>query len=98
MKEVTVKGHAHSFNTHWYKKVDGVWKFAGLCPDIRWGEFDFDKIFESGREELGEEDKQKAAGESVVTYLRSSIRGVDGLLTIFRRFSHFCIVYSLSKT
>jgi scytalone dehydratase len=50
MKEVAVKGHAHSTNKHWYKKIDGVWKFAGLSPDIRWGEFDFDKIFEEGRE------------------------------------------------
>jgi scytalone dehydratase len=50
MKEVALKGHAHSTNKHWYKKVNGVWKFAGLSPDIRWGEFDFDKIFEEGRE------------------------------------------------
>lgn len=49
-KEIVVKGHAHSFNQHWYKKVNGVWKFAGLNPDIRWGEFDFDKVFEAGRE------------------------------------------------
>jgi scytalone dehydratase len=38
-----------------------------LCPNIRWGEYDFDKIFESGREELGEKDQaaktaQQAAG------------------------------------
>jgi scytalone dehydratase len=54
MQEVVVKGHAHSFNTHWYKKVNGVWKFAGLCPDIRWSEYDFDKVFESGREAHGD--------------------------------------------
>lgn len=51
---VAVKGHAHSHNTHWYKKVDGMWKFAGLCPDIRWGEYDFDRVFESGRESFGD--------------------------------------------
>jgi len=50
MKEVAMKGHAHSTNKHWYKKVEGVWKFAGLSPDIHWGEFDFDRIFEEGRE------------------------------------------------
>ncbi|KAK5698515.1 Scytalone dehydratase [Elasticomyces elasticus] len=61
-KEVAVKGHAHSYNTHWYKKVDGVWKFAGLDPDIRWGEYDFDKVFESGRDELGEEVDKQAMG------------------------------------
>lgn len=38
MKEVAVKGHAHSTNKHWYKKIDGVWKFAGLSPDIRYNE------------------------------------------------------------
>ena len=55
---VAVKGHAHSSNTHWYKQVNGVWKFAGLNPDIRWFEYDFDKVFAEGREELGDTDKQ----------------------------------------
>ncbi|KAK1749360.1 scytalone dehydratase [Echria macrotheca] len=54
MSKVVLKGHAHSHNTHFYKKVDGVWKFAGLCPDIRWTEDDFDKVFASGRESFGE--------------------------------------------
>jgi hypothetical protein len=31
-----------------------------LCPNIRWGEYDFDKIFESGREELGEKESEAA--------------------------------------
>lgn len=60
--QVLVKGHAHSYNKHWYKKVGGVWKFAGLCPDIRWFEYDFDKVFASGREQLGEETSQQASG------------------------------------
>jgi scytalone dehydratase len=59
MTEVLVKGHAHSTNQHWYKKVDGEWKFAGLNPEIRWSEFDFDKVFEEGREELGEKNEEK---------------------------------------
>jgi scytalone dehydratase len=50
MSEAVLQGYAHSFNTHWYKKVDGVWKFAGLCPDIRWTEYEFDKVFAAGRE------------------------------------------------
>ncbi|KAJ9643299.1 Scytalone dehydratase [Knufia peltigerae] len=62
--KVKVKGHAHSYNMHWYKKVDGVWKFAGLNPDIRWGEYDFDKVFAEGREELGEEEAKKVAQEA----------------------------------
>ncbi|KAL9092560.1 MAG: hypothetical protein Q9165_004364 [Trypethelium subeluteriae] len=53
-EKVAVKGHAHSTNQHWYKKVDGVWKFAGLSPDIRWYEYDFDKVFASGRDSFGE--------------------------------------------
>jgi scytalone dehydratase len=60
--KVAIKGHAHSHNTHWYRKVEGVWKFAGLCPDIRWGEYDFDRVFESGRENFG--DEQAAEAES----------------------------------
>lgn len=53
---VAMKGHAHSHNTHWYKKIEGEWKFAGLNPNIRWGEYDFDAIFAKGREELSTED------------------------------------------
>lgn len=53
--EVEIKGHAHSANTHWYRRVDGVWKFAGLKPEIRWFEYDFEKMFQEGRQELGEE-------------------------------------------
>lgn len=59
MTEVQVKGHAHSTNQHWYRKIDGEWKFAGLNPEIRWSEFDFDKVFEEGREELGEKSEEK---------------------------------------
>ncbi len=61
--EVAVKGHAHSANKHWYRKVDGVWKFAGLCPDIRWFEDDFDKVFVDGRGAFGDEEKK--VGEEV---------------------------------
>ncbi|KAF2090923.1 Scytalone dehydratase [Saccharata proteae CBS 121410] len=60
--KVAVKGHAHSTNQHWYKKVDGQWKFAGLSPDIRWGEYDFDQVFASGRESLGEKETKAASG------------------------------------
>lgn len=55
MKEVKVKGHAHGTNKHWYRRgEDGMWKFGGLAPEIRWCEYDFDKVFEEGRELLGE--------------------------------------------
>lgn len=62
---VAVKGHAHSTNTHWYRKIDGAWRFAGLSPEIRWSEYDFDKVFAGGRGEFGEEEKVDAAAVSV---------------------------------
>lgn len=68
--EIAVKGHAHGSNQHWYRKIDGVWKFAGLAPIIRWGEFDFDKVFASGRETFG--DQEKALDEIAV------VAGVKG--------------------
>ncbi|SMR41492.1 unnamed protein product [Zymoseptoria tritici ST99CH_3D1] len=61
---VAVKGHAHSFNTHWYKRVEGVWKFAGLNPEIRWTEYNFEEVFASGREKLAKEEElaEQASG------------------------------------
>ena len=61
-----MKGHAHSTNQHWYKKVDGEWKFAGLNPEIRWSEFDFDKVFEEGRENFGEKTEEVKVEEKNV--------------------------------
>lgn len=58
-KEVAIKGHAHGSNQHWYRKIDGVWKFAGLAPIIRWGEFDFEGVFANGRETFGEQGKME---------------------------------------
>lgn len=60
LTKVAVKGHAHSFNLHWYKKVDGEWKFAGLCPDIRWTEYNFEDVFAEGRHSFG--DAKEAGG------------------------------------
>lgn len=71
-KEVAIKGHAHGSNQHWYRKINGVWKFAGLAPIIRWGEFDFEGVFASGRETFGEQEQIEeqvaiAAGVSAET-------------------------------
>ncbi|KAG6007655.1 hypothetical protein E4U21_005736 [Claviceps maximensis] len=44
-KEVVCKGHAHGAGKTWYRKIEGEWKFAGIEPEIRWAEFDLDKIF-----------------------------------------------------
>ncbi|KAF1825493.1 Scytalone dehydratase [Dissoconium aciculare CBS 342.82] len=65
LTKVLIKGHAHSANTHYYKKVEGVWKFAGLNPDIRWGEYEFDKIFEAGRESEAIGDETKLAAQAL---------------------------------
>jgi len=45
LQRVSRRGHGHATNEHYYTKVDGVWKFAGLRPTVRWNEYDFDKIF-----------------------------------------------------
>jgi scytalone dehydratase len=45
LKTVKLKGHSHATNEHYYTKVDGVWKFAGLKPTVRWNEHDFEKVF-----------------------------------------------------
>lgn len=51
--KVLLRGYAHGTNKHWYKKIDGVWKFAGLEPEVRWFEYDFDKIFVFARDLFG---------------------------------------------
>lgn len=45
MQHVDRWGHWHATNEHFYRKVNGVWKFAGLRPNVRLNDFDFDKIF-----------------------------------------------------
>lgn len=47
---IAVKGHAHGVSTIGYKKLNGVWKFAGLSPEIRWCEYDYDKVFAEARD------------------------------------------------
>ena len=55
MTEVVVKGHAHGSGSMTYRKMDGMWKFAGILPDIRWSEYDHDRIFLEGAEKFGKE-------------------------------------------
>lgn len=45
LKEVKLRGHGHATNEHYYRKVNGVWKFAGLKPNVRWNELRFDDVF-----------------------------------------------------
>lgn len=63
---IAVKGHAHSTNQHWYKKVDGKWKFAGLAVYMKWGEYDLDKVFARGRDTFGESEKEKLKDEVAI--------------------------------
>ncbi|KAK6837022.1 scytalone dehydratase [Apiospora arundinis] len=56
LTEVAVKGHGHGKSTIWYRR-DGPgapWKFAGIEPDIRWSEYNHDKIFEDGEAKYAE--------------------------------------------
>jgi scytalone dehydratase len=39
------RGHGHSYVKHLYRKIDGSWKLAGVCPKVYWNEHNFDKIF-----------------------------------------------------
>jgi scytalone dehydratase len=39
------RGHSHATNELYYRKVGGVWKFAGLKPEVRWNEYEFETIF-----------------------------------------------------
>ncbi|KAH7336418.1 putative scytalone dehydratase [Rhexocercosporidium sp. MPI-PUGE-AT-0058] len=55
LQEVKLRGHSHATNTHYYTKVDGEWKFAGLKPTVRWNEHEFEKVFQGSY--LHTEDK-----------------------------------------
>ena len=43
-ERVDRRGHGHGTNEHFYREVDGIWKFAGLKPKVRWNEYDFEQI------------------------------------------------------
>jgi len=51
LQKVELKGHAHATNEHYYTKIDGVWKFAGLKPRINWNEHEFEKVFKGSYKE-----------------------------------------------
>lgn len=46
---VKLKGHSHATNEHYYRKVNGVWKFAGLKPTVRFNEDQFDDVFRAAQ-------------------------------------------------
>lgn len=60
-----------------------MWKFAGLDPQIRWFEYDFDKVFATGRDQFGtdeaaETEKPAAASSSKKTGAKPAVqRGIS---------------------
>jgi scytalone dehydratase len=34
------KGHSHGVTQYWFRKVDGVWKLAGVEPQVEFAEYD----------------------------------------------------------
>jgi len=55
LKEVKLRGHSHATNEHYYEKVEGVWKFAGLKPTVRWNEYRFEEVFKGSFKDAKEE-------------------------------------------
>ncbi|KAF2468946.1 Scytalone dehydratase [Lindgomyces ingoldianus] len=43
--DVEATGQGLTLMVHCYKKINGVWKLAGMKPGGRMNEFNFDKIF-----------------------------------------------------
>ncbi|KAH8670228.1 putative scytalone dehydratase [Tricladium varicosporioides] len=60
LKVVKLRGHSHATNEHYYRKVDGVWKFAGLKPTVRWNEHQFEKVFKGSYTDVEAEKGAKA--------------------------------------
>ncbi|KAK0759547.1 hypothetical protein N5P37_007735 [Trichoderma harzianum] len=40
LAEVINHGHGHGVTTHWYQKIDGVWKLEGVAPRLDFAEYD----------------------------------------------------------
>ncbi|MCJ1476565.1 centractin- actin- protein of the dynactin complex [Lambiella insularis] len=55
LREVKLRGHSHATNEHYYEKVGGVWKFAGLKPTVRWNEYRFEEVFKGSFQGAKEE-------------------------------------------
>ena len=58
-KTVAVKGHGHGLVTMTYKKVDGVWKWAGIKTKVRFNEHEFEKVFLGSAGKFDDEGTEK---------------------------------------
>ena len=54
LKKVKFKAHAHACNIHCYRKIDGLWKFAGIKPTVLWSEYDFWSVWNRAPARQGE--------------------------------------------
>ena len=94
-QRVDRRGHGHATNEHFYRKLDGVWKFAGLRPKVRWNEYDFEQVFkgisfEDVAEVSGSEEKEVEGvpleetsgsnGDVATTCSVTGTNGSDGIL------------------
>ncbi|OCL15441.1 Scytalone dehydratase, partial [Glonium stellatum] len=51
-KEIEATGQDLTMMLHFYKRIDGKWKLAGVKPTGRMSEFNFEKIFTAGSAKL----------------------------------------------
>jgi scytalone dehydratase len=54
LTEVTARVDAHGRASIFYRKVNGVWKFAGIEPGIRWSTGNHEELFQDGEDKFGE--------------------------------------------
>ncbi|KAJ5035557.1 uncharacterized protein L3040_008023 [Drepanopeziza brunnea f. sp. 'multigermtubi'] len=71
LEEVRHKGHVHASNVHYYAKVNGEWKFAGLKPTVRWSEHEFERVFR----DIYEDMEMPAVDEGEVGEFRDEVLG-----------------------
>ena len=60
LQRVDRRGHGHATKEHFYRKVDGLWKFAGFRPKVRWNEYDFERVLR----EISFEDMAGVSGHA----------------------------------
>ena len=83
------RGHGHPTNEHFYKRINGTWKFAGLRPTVSWNEYDFEHTFKgikcedyAPKTSKNEAEKPSACttknGENEVNGVKTEMSDVNG--------------------